>query len=177
MTTRPTVLLVDDNTDEIDLMCLALARSDAPVRFVCVTRGQEAIKYLSGHGRYADHEQFPAPVLVLLDLAMPDMNGFDILRWMQQHPGTPPVLVLTSSRMETDARLARELGAAAFITKPVDLDGTITLLKSLKDFWTSPLLKQEAAGPAVHDEAAQVQDHEAPNAPLTPAEVAQRLRT
>ena len=137
MNKRATVLLVDDNADHIELMCLALARSHAPVRFVCLNHGGEVMAYLSRHGKYADHIQFPDPAMILLDLAMPKLNGFDVLRWMQrQSPPMPPVFVLTASQLESDARLARDLGAAAFISKPVDLEGTVVLLESMHDFWT-----------------------------------------
>src|ERR1043166_3157560 len=106
MTRQATVLLVDDDNDDIELMCLALARSHAPVRFVCVNHGSEAISYLSRHGKYADRQQFPQPPLILLDLAMPSVNGFDVLRWMQPRPGMPPAFVLSCSQLESDARLA-----------------------------------------------------------------------
>ncbi len=147
MTRQPTVLLVDDNNDDIELMCLALARSHAPVRFVCLNRGSEAIAYLSRRGKYADRHQFPEPAIVLLDLAMPAVNGFDVLRWMQQQRVMPPVFVLSCSQLESDARLARDLGAAAFINKPVDLEGTVVLLESMQDFWTWPTAAHEMAAP------------------------------
>ena len=148
MTRHATILLVDDSKDDIELMCLALARSHAPVRFACVTQGSEAIAYLSRREKYADREQFPEPAIVLLDLAMPAMNGFDVLRWMQQQSvPMPPAFVLTCSQLESDARLARDLGAAAFITKPMDLEGTIVLIESMQNFWTWHAPEREPADP------------------------------
>ena len=95
--------------------------------------GGEAISYLAGEGRFADRVKFPEPLLVLLDLNMPRVNGFDVLRWMKRNgrAGFPLVLTLSYSQLESDVRLAYELGTSAFIAKPVDLDGSVSLVKLL----------------------------------------------
>src|ERR1700742_3810690 len=79
------VLIVDDNSDDIELMRLAFEKAKAPCGVVSVPDGAEAIRYLAGEGEYADRKAFPIPLLILLDLNMPRVNGFDVLAWMQKN--------------------------------------------------------------------------------------------
>jgi CheY-like chemotaxis protein len=114
------VLLIEDNADDVFLMRRALKKSGLTWSMQVVTDGQEALNFLAGSGKYADRAQFPVPSLVFLDLKLPYVPGFDVLAWMQKHPTLRciPVVVLTSSPEERDQRWARDLGARGYFTKP-----------------------------------------------------------
>ena len=131
-----TILLVEDDTHDVELMKLAFDHAKSPFSFVSVSDGGEAVKYLTGEGKYADRALFPEPWLVLLDLSMPVMDGFEVLRWMsQQTPSQwPPVIVLSYSRLENDVKLAVQLGAKLYVQKPIDLDAAVAFVKGLGDF-------------------------------------------
>jgi len=92
-------LLVEDNADDVVLIQRAFAKAKVLNPLQITRRGEEAIEYLSGTGKYSNRSEFPLPALVLLDLNMPGLNGFDVLRWIREQPGlvTLRVVVLTSS--------------------------------------------------------------------------------
>lgn len=127
------VLIVDDDSNDIELMQLAFEKAKAPCGLISVPDGREAIRYLAGEGDYADRKRFPMPLLVLLDLNMPRLNGFDVLAWIQKHAKStfPLVITLSYSHLESDIRRAYELGTSAYIAKPVDLDSSVSLVKLL----------------------------------------------
>ena len=127
------VLIVDDDSDDIELMRLAFEKAKAPCGLMTAADGAEAIKYLSGEGKYSDRDLYPMPLLVLLDLNMPRVNGFEVLEWVQKN-GTarfPVVITLSYSHIESDIRRAYELGTSAYVAKPVDLDSSVSLVKLL----------------------------------------------
>ena len=86
--------------------------------------GEEAMAYLSGEGEYADRERYPLPCLIITDLKMPGVDGFELLECLKKHSEFDPVpkLVLSNSLIESDAKRARELGACAFFVKPGQFD-------------------------------------------------------
>src|ERR1700733_12556226 len=94
---RSVVLIVDDDPDDIELMQLAFQKAKAPCGLMSVHDGMEAIKYLSGEDKYADRTRFPMPMLVLLDLNMPRVNGFEVLSWVQKNATSAFPLVITLS--------------------------------------------------------------------------------
>ena len=85
-----------------------------------VADGQEAVDYLAGHEQFADRRQFPFPSLVLLDLKLPRLDGFEVLKWIRETAGLRdlPVIICTSSAQEDDVRKAYELGANGYVLKP-----------------------------------------------------------
>jgi CheY-like chemotaxis protein len=127
------VLIVDDDSDDIELMQLAFEKAKAPCGLMSVPDGTEAIRYLSGADKYADRNLYPVPLLVLLDLNMPRTNGFEVLHWIQKNGSSrfPLVITLSYSHLEGDIRRAYELGTSAFVAKPVDLDSSVSLVKLL----------------------------------------------
>jgi CheY-like chemotaxis protein len=116
----PTILLVEDNDDDVFFMRHALQKAKVGLPVQVVPNGQAALDYLSGEGRYADREKYPLPTLIFLDLKMPYVNGFEVLAWMQRQTFTPEiqVVVLTSSPEDRDRQRAKELGARAYLVKP-----------------------------------------------------------
>jgi CheY-like chemotaxis protein len=132
-TRKGVVLIVDDDSNDIELMQLAFEKAKAPCGLISVPDGAEAIRYLSGEDKYADRKVYPMPLLVLLDLNMPRLNGFEVLNWIQKNGNSrfPLVIVLSYSHLESDIRRAYELGTSAFVAKPVDLDSSVSLVKLL----------------------------------------------
>ena len=127
------VLIVDDDPDDVELLRLAFEKAKAPCGLMSAGDGKEAIRYLSGEGKYADRKLYPMPLLVLLDLNMPRVNGFEVLAWIQQNGAStfPLVITLSYSHLESDIRRAYDLGTSAYIAKPVDLDSSVSLVKLL----------------------------------------------
>ena len=102
-----------------------------------VTDGQEAVDYLAGIGKFEDRKANPLPRLLLLDLKMPLLDGFDVLRWMRKQPVLYrlPVAVLTSSNLDNDVDRAYDLGANSYIVKPGSLMGYAGLVQTLHKYW------------------------------------------
>jgi len=127
MSERKVVLLVEDSEDEIMLICRAFEKAGIPNPLHIARDGEAALAYLSGMGKYALRDEYPLPALVLLDLTLPGMDGFEVLRWIRQQPGLNSlcVLVLTSSENIRDVNVAYQLGANSFLVKEVDFDNTL----------------------------------------------------
>jgi CheY-like chemotaxis protein len=132
-----TILLVDDCPDDVLLIRLALARAGITQKLIVVSDGEKALLYLRGENPFADRAAFPLPKVVLLDLAMPRMGGFEVLEWIRRQPhlSQTPVIVLTGSALIADSRRAYELGANSFVTKPADLTELTLALKEIVQSW------------------------------------------
>jgi CheY-like chemotaxis protein len=118
MNNQSIFLLVEDNEDDVFFMerAFRLAGIHSPLHVV--RNGEEAIDYLSGQKDFSDREQHPLPDMIFLDLKMPGLNGFDVLKWMREQSLLTPVAVLTSSPEEVDRKRAQELGANCYLLKP-----------------------------------------------------------
>ena len=136
-TARPIeVLLVEDNPGDVRLTREALKDGKVSNNLSVMQDGVEALRFLRREGPYADA---PRPDVVLLDLNLPKKDGRQVLQEMKADPAlrTIPVVILTSSDAERDIADAYELQANCYITKPVDLDQFITVVRSIEDFWFS----------------------------------------
>lgn len=133
---RP-VLAADDNPDDIRLLEFAWQRSGVSVPLRCLGSGEEAITYLSGKGAYANRDEHPLPRLLLLDLKMPRRDGFEVLQFIRGSETLRclPVVMFTASLHQHDVRRAFELGANAFLVKPVELQKLIELVTCVDTFW------------------------------------------
>jgi CheY-like chemotaxis protein len=140
------ILLVEESEDNVFLVRHAMHKAGITERLEVATSGEQAIEYLGGTNGYSEWKQFPLPAIVLLDLKMPRMSGFDVLKWVRQHPGLKAlrVAMLTSSDMPSEIKTAHDLGANIFITKPVELERLIQIMKTLNEHWL-----QQAQSPAV----------------------------
>lgn len=136
MNTR-TILLVEDNPDDVKLTRHAFARSHLEHCVVVAASGDEALDYLWGTGKHAGRNTANQPVVVLLDLKLPQMNGLEVLRRLRADPRTryQPVVVLTGSKEEQDIASAYELGANSYIRKPVDFDRFSEAVLNLGVYW------------------------------------------
>lgn len=133
---RPILAAEDEESDRI-ILELGFQRARLPQALVIVRDGQEAVDYLSGKGRYADRSVHPLPALLILDLKMPRMNGFDVLRWLAEQPDFKqlPAVVLSSSGDELDVKKARQLGAREYFVKPHSLDELIRIAHEMQSRW------------------------------------------
>jgi len=131
------ILLAEDDENDIFLMGRAFDRAGIPNPLSVVRNGQEAIDYLAGTGEYAQRDKFPLPGLLLLDLKMPWMDGFDVLNWLrgQPHFDTLPVVVLTSSKLQSDVDKSRQLGVYDYRVKPHGFDDLVRLLDDVRKCW------------------------------------------
>jgi len=119
-TNEPTILLAEDDANDVFFLKRALTKAGVQFSLRVVTNGQEALDYLGGADKFSNRAEFPLPSLVLLDLKMPFVNGFDVLQWIRSQPSLKhiPVVVLTSSAEDRDRQRAAELGAQAYFVKP-----------------------------------------------------------
>ncbi len=151
MTPR-TILLAEDNEDDVFFMQRAAKACGItnPIQVAC--HGQAAIDYLEGAGEYADRECYPLPFLVFLDLKMPHKSGLEVLEWIRQQPQfqTLLVLILTTSREESDVQRAYRLGVNSYLVKPPNAAQLTELIKLVKAYWLdNPQLATSSALPAV----------------------------
>jgi len=132
-----TILLIDDSENDTVLIRRALHDAGVlnPLRTVC--DGEEAIAYLQGTGAYSDRQRFPLPDLILLDLKMPKIDGFDVLQWIRQQPALKglPVIALSGSENTLDVNRSYELGANSFLVKPFDFRLYPELMRGFQQFW------------------------------------------
>jgi len=131
------ILLAEDLEDDILLIRRAFAAAKISTPLFVVRDGEEATAYVSGTGKYSNRAEYPLPHLILLDLKMPRMDGFEFLRWIRQHPQLKaiPVIVLTSSEDIYDVNRAYELGANSFLVKPLEFINYPSLVNTLGKFW------------------------------------------
>ena len=132
-----TVVLVEDNPDDAELIRHAFIKAGVTNPLVTVDDGDKALDYLHGRSIYADRAAFPLPGLFLLDLKLPRRSGFEVLQSIRAHFPTRniPVVVFTSSNQVKDIERAYELGANSYLVKPVGRDTLITMIRSLDAFW------------------------------------------
>lgn len=130
------VLLVEDNPGDAELTLMALSRHGLGKRVVHARDGVDALDYLHRRGDHAESTD-PVPALVLLDLKMPMLDGFAVIRDMRKTPTLAhvPVVVLTSSNEPTDRLRAYESGANAYMCKPVDFVEFMEAMRCACQFW------------------------------------------
>jgi len=131
------ILLVEDQPNDYLLIRRAFDKGQILNPLFVVTSGEEAVAYLSGRGRFHNRQEYPLPDLMLLDLKLPGMDGFDVLRWVRAEPGLSSlvIVVLTSSNLMFDVNEAYKLGANSFLVKPTDFDNYVATCRVLKEFW------------------------------------------
>lgn len=128
------ILMVEDNPGDVRLTVEALKEGKVRNKLHVVEDGVEAMAFLRGEGEYADA---PRPDLILLDLNLPRKDGREVLAEIKGDPNLRriPVVVLTVSEANEDILKSYDLHANCYVTKPVDLDQFIVVVKSVEDFW------------------------------------------
>ena len=130
------VLLVEDSLGDVRLTREAFKDAKVHINLHVVSDGTQAMAFLGRHGEHAD---VPRPDLILLDLNLPKKDGREVLEEIKESPTLKsiPVVILTTSASEADILRSYRLHANCYITKPVDLDGFLKVVKSIDDFWLS----------------------------------------
>ena len=142
------ILLVEDNPDDVELTIRAFRRNDIANDVVVAKDGVEALDYLCGTGMHAGRDVKDVPVVILLDLKLPRIDGMEVLKKIRQNELTKllPVVILTSSAEENDLINGYKLGVNSYIRKPVDYVKFAEAIKFLGLYWLvwnepPPLLK------------------------------------
>lgn len=137
MPNDPVILLAEDLEEDVIIITRAFKEVFVPHKLFVVHSCEEVTRYLLGQGKYADRARFPFPSLLLLDLKMPGMEGFEVLQWLRSMPALNHlrVVVLTASDHIYDVNKAYALGANSFLVKPSDFENTLQLAKTLTQHW------------------------------------------
>lgn len=136
---QQTILLAEDDSDQVLLINRALRKANLTQSLQFVSDGEAAIAYLCGEGNYSDRQRYPLPILFLLDLKMPRKSGFEVLEWLKQQPELKrlPVVVLTTSKETTDIHKAYDLGVNSYLVKPVSFSDLTVMVKLLDAYWVN----------------------------------------
>jgi CheY-like chemotaxis protein len=131
------ILLVEDNPDDVELAIRALKKNNILNRMIVAKDGVEALDYLFGTGMYVGRNVKDLPVVILLDLKLPRIDGMEVLKRVRQNELTRllPVVILTSSAEEKDLVNGYNLGANSYIRKPVDFVQFTEAIKCLGLYW------------------------------------------
>jgi CheY-like chemotaxis protein len=142
---RPaTVLHIDDDANDAELLEAAMRKAKASFVLHSVCDGEKAVAYLTGQGAYQNRTRFQIPSLILLDLKMPRATGFEVLKWIRSHKslGDLPVVVLSGSELLEDIQRAYAAGANSYLIKPLGFSALVRLVQEVEAEWL-PSLRQK----------------------------------
>ena len=133
----PLVLYAEDEESDAIILQRTFKKANLANPLVIVKDGQAAVDYLSGCAPYTNRNEHPLPALLLLDLKMPRMTGFDVLAWIGTRPELQgiPAVVLSSSSSDADIRKAQGMGARDYLVKPNDLGQYLKIVQGLHARW------------------------------------------
>ncbi len=136
MNENQVILVVDDSEDDLMLMKHACQAAHFKPKVFTAGDGEEAIAYLTGAGNYADRTTFPLPTVMLLDLNMPKMNGFEVMAWVRTQPVLKrlSIIVFSASARTEDVERAFDAGANSYLVKPSSVSALIAMMCSLRDW-------------------------------------------
>lgn len=137
MTQLLKVLVAEDDRNDRFLLEQAFAEAGVSGTLRFVQDGGGVVAYLSGEGEFADRTRFPYPDLVLLDIKMPKLDGFQVLKWIRGRAGLGwlTVIMFSGSALDEDVRRAFELGANSYLQKPCNSSELVAMLRSLDSYW------------------------------------------
>ena len=133
----PTLLVIEDARDHALLVRVAARRALPGLDVRVAGDGREGIAYLAGTPPFQDRRSHPLPDLIILDLLMPEVDGFAVLEWVRKQDGAIrcPIVVLTSSEQSEHEQRSIDLGAAAFHKKPSDIDSLGDTVREIVETW------------------------------------------
>ena len=131
------ILLVEDNPDDLDMTLRALKKANLANHIQVARDGAEALDFIFAEGAYAGRQIESVPHVILLDLKLPKVDGFEVLRRLKNDPRTKsiPVVALTSSREQRDVVESYHLGVNSYIVKPVDFERFANAVQKLGVYW------------------------------------------
>jgi two-component system response regulator len=131
------ILLVEDNAMDVELTVRAFQKNRITNELVVLNDGIQAIDYIKGTGRFAGRDRRELPAVVLLDIKLPKLDGFEVLRRIRtdDHTRLVPVVLLTSSNEEKDKIAGYDLGANSFVRKPIDFERFVEATGMLAAYW------------------------------------------
>ncbi len=134
---QATILLVEDNPDEAELALLAFEKINSGCHIKVVSNGEEALDFLFAQGAYHQRPIAEQPLLILLDVNLPKLNGFEVLRQLRSSETyrNTPVILLTTSDEQCDMERGKALGASRYCCKPLDFDSFTQLLQQISKDW------------------------------------------
>lgn len=155
MDSKSLILIAEDTEEDGLMLCMALKRAGLQNPTHVCTDGEDLTAYLKGAGPYTDREKYPLPRMLLLDLKMPRMNGFEVLRWIKKNPecSVTPTIILSSSTLPSDVEEGYRLGANAYLAKPALLGDLQDVLHQLHAFFSSCELPELRAKPQVTEQS------------------------
>ena len=134
---HPPVLVAEDDENDVLILRMAFEQAGVARSLVAVRDGQEAVDYLCATPPYSDRSAHPLPALLILDLKMPRMSGFDVLAWLASRPDFKnlPAIVLSSSACDQDIARARQLGARDYLVKPHLISDWVKVVHAIDKLW------------------------------------------
>jgi DNA-binding response OmpR family regulator len=130
------ILVVEDDENDVFFLQNAIRSAQIQISVHVARDGRQALDYLECAGAFADREEFPLPILMLLDLKLPQVMGLDVLKWIRQRPDLRfPVIILSASSNEEDIDAAYRLGANGYLVKPSTVTKLLEMVRAIKDFW------------------------------------------
>lgn len=134
---RETILLVEDNPDEAELAMLGFGQANGTYDIHLAPNGEEALEFLFATGRHSERPPAQKPNLVILDIDLPRVNGFEVLRQLRQSDAYryTPIVILTTSDEHSDILRGYQLGVNSYLRKPVDFDSFADLLQQVSHYW------------------------------------------
>ncbi len=131
------ILLVEDNADDLDMTLRALRKANVANKIHTVRDGAEALEFIYGEGAHVGRSIASVPKLILLDLKLPKVDGFEVLKRLKADPRTKiiPVVILTSSKEQRDVIESYQLGVNSYIVKPVNFEGFTAAVGELGMYW------------------------------------------
>ncbi|MFH1867415.1 MAG: response regulator [Candidatus Omnitrophota bacterium] len=131
------ILIIEDNETDVKIALRAFKKIKQKSNVYIVNNGEEALNFIHNEGEYKDRDKFPTPDIILLDINMPKMDGFQFLQIIKKDTeySNIPVIMLTTSRNEDDIAKSYEYGAASYIQKPVSYENFVEFVDGFNYYW------------------------------------------
>lgn len=131
------ILLIEDNLNDAELAIRALKKNNLAKNILHLSDGEEALDFICAKGNFADRDQAKTPKFILLDLKLPKVDGFEVLKTIRQHEPSRliPVVILSSSGEERDIQECYRLGVNSYVVKPVAFDIFVETVYNLGKYW------------------------------------------